>query len=224
MKKVSFIWLATLIVPPFLSAHYIWLEYDEKDEARVYYGEIQDGEREKSPGKLDKIKGLKIWIADRNAAVKEMRITKTAEFFSAPGINSALYVLAVSKDVPVTDMKKYNRGMAKPMYYARYGPRLNAAAAKPVHALDILPVAGSENEFQVFFNGVPLVAEKLMVYAPNTWMQEFKTDGSGKVKLATPWGGQYVIEVIHTDKAPGSFEGKAYENVRHRATYTFVKK
>ena len=45
----------------------------------------------------------------------------------------------------------------------------------------------------------------------------------GKVKLETPWQGQYVLEVIHTDKTPGQFAGKAYESVRHRATYTFVK-
>lgn len=134
MKMKSVLFFAILLGPSFLSAHYIWVEYDEKHEARVYYGEIQDGEREKSPDKLDKIKGLRIFI------------------------------------------------------------------------------------------GTPLAAEKLMIYAPNTWMQEFKTDKNGKVRLATPWSGQYVLEVIHTDKVTGNFEGKAYESVRHRATYTFVKK
>jgi hypothetical protein len=89
--------------------------------------------------------------------------------------------------------------------------------------LDIVPVAGSANTFQVYFNNQPLKGEKLMVSAPNTWAKEYKTDAEGKVKLETPWAGQYVLEVIHTDKTPGKFEGRAYESMRHRATYTFVK-
>ena len=55
-------------------------------------------------------------------------------------------------------------------------------------------------------------------------MKEYKTDKAGKVKADVPWAGQYVIEVIHTDKTPGKFDGKDYESLRHRATYTFIKK
>jgi len=126
-------------------------------------------------------------------------------------------------DVPVADMKKYNWGMVKPMYYARHGAQSANAEVRPAQTLDIVPVAGGQNVFQVFFNGKPLKGEKLMVYAPNTWAKEYKTDAEGKVKLETPWAGQYVLEVIHTDKTPGKFEGKDYESVRHRATYTFKK-
>ncbi|MBX3722465.1 MAG: DUF4198 domain-containing protein [Turneriella sp.] len=221
-KPIVFAGLLALL-PATLSAHYIWLEYDEKSEARVYYGEIQDGEREVSPGKLDKIKGLKIFSAGKNGEAKEVVNKKTPKFFSAE-INNAEFVVASALDVPVTDMKKYNWGMVKPNYYARFGARTIAAAAKPVTTLDILPVAGAENEFQVFFNGKPLENEKLMLYAPNTWMKEYKTDKAGKVKADVPWAGQYVIEVIHTDKTPGKFDGKDYESLRHRATYTFIKK
>ena len=221
MKHLTTILLAALLLPGFLSAHYIWIER-EGVNARVYYGEIQDGEREKSPGKLDKIQGLRVLAVDVNGKSREVKNTKETEFFQAePGKSE--YVLAASLDVPVTDMKKYNWGMVKPMYYARHGARTAALAAKAVHALDILPVAGNANVFQVFFNGLPLKGEKLMIYAPNTWAKEYKSDEAGKVKLETPWQGQYVLEVIHTDKTPGQFAGKAYESVRHRATYTFVK-
>lgn len=221
MKQIFTLLAAALLLPGFLSAHYIWIERDGAT-ARVYYGEIQDGEREKSPGKLDKIKGLRTFSADQNGQSKEVKNAKTAEYFTVE-IGKAEFVMAHSLEVPVTDMKKYNWGMVKPMYYARYGARKPVSVAKAVHALDILPVAGSENVFQVFFNGTPLKGEKLMIYAPNTWAKEFKTDTEGKVKLETPWAGQYVLEVIHTEKTPGKFEGKDYESVRHRATYTFVK-
>jgi len=221
MTRLTTLLAAALLLPEILSAHYIWIER-EGATARVYYGEIQDGEREKSPGKLDKIKGLRMFVADKNGQSKEVKNVKTAEFFNAD-TGKTEFVLAASLAVPVTDMKKYNWGMVKPMYYARHGASTVVSAAKAVHALDILPVAGSENVFQVFFNGAPLKGEKLMIYAPNTWAKEFKTDADGKVKLETPWAGQYLLEVIHTDKTPGKFEGKAYESVRHRATYTFKK-
>lgn len=223
MKKGLLITLLALM-PAALSAHYVWLEYDNGDEARVYYGEIQDGEREVSPGKLDKIKGLKVYTADKTGATKEVANKKTKTHFSATGVKNPEFVVAAALEVPVTDMKKYNWGMVKPNYYARFGAHKVAAAVKPVNTLDIVPVAGAENEFQVYFNGKPLENEKLMLYAPNTWMKEYKTDKAGKVKADLPWAGQYVIEVIHTDKTPGKFEGKDYESVRHRATYTFIKK
>ena len=38
------------------SAHYIWIEQDSAHQARLFFGEYQDGEREKSPGRLDEIK------------------------------------------------------------------------------------------------------------------------------------------------------------------------
>lgn len=220
MKQLLSFTAAALLLPSLISAHYIWIER-HGTKARVYYGEIQDGEREKSPGKLDKIKGLRVFSADSSGKSQEIKNDKTAEFFAAePGKTE--FILAASLEVPVTDMKKYNWGMVKPMYYARHGAQRVKTVVKPVQTLDILPVAGSENTFRVYINGAALKGEKLMLYAPNTWLKEYKTDAAGQVKLETPWQGQYVIEVIHTDKAPGKFEGNDYESVRHRATYTFV--
>lgn len=210
------------LMPAALSAHYIWLEYDNGDEARVYFGEIQDGEREVSPGKLDKIKGLKIFTADKAGSAKEVTVKKIKTHFSATGVKNPEFVVASALDVPVTDMKKYNWGMVKPNYYARFGSR-TVPGAKPVTTLDILP-GDTQNEIQVYFRGKVLEGEKVMLYAPNTWMKEYKTDKAGKIKIDTPWNGQYVIEVIHTEKTPGKFEDKDYESVRHRATYTFIQK
>lgn len=222
MKKLIILTALLAFMPAALSAHYIWLEYDNGDEARVYFGEIQDGEREVSPGKLDKIKGLKIFTADKGGTAKEVASKKTKTHFSATGVKNPEFVVASALDVPVTDMKKYNWGMVKPNYYARFGSRA-VPGAKPVTTLDILP-GDAPNEIQVYFRGKALEGEKVMLYAPNTWMKEYKTDKAGKIRIDTPWNGQYVIEVIHTEKTPGKFEDKDYESVRHRATYTFIKK
>ncbi|MBL8032999.1 MAG: hypothetical protein JNJ69_04820 [Leptospiraceae bacterium] len=221
MKNKLLMLLSALLFTQTVSAHYIWIERDGST-SRVYYGEIQDGEREKSPGKLDKIKGLRIFTVDKGGQSKEIKNAKTADFFKAE-TGQTDFVLAQSLDVPVADMKKYNWGMVKPMYYARHGALSTKVQVRPAQTLDIVPVAGGVNVFQVCFNGEGLKNEKLMVYAPNTWAKEYKTDDVGKVKIETPWLGQYVLEVIHTDKTPGRFGGKAYESVRHRATYTFVR-
>lgn len=221
MKFSSIVITAAMLLPGFLSAHYIWIERDGT-AARVYYGEFQDGEREKSPGKLDKIKGLRVFTADADGKNKEVKNVKTTDFFAAEA-DKAVYVLAASLEVAVADMKKYNWGIVKPMFYARHGALSTRVQVRPAQTLDIVPVAGGVNVFQVYFNGEGLKNEKLMVYAPNTWAKEYKTDDVGKVKIETPWQGQYVLEVIHTDKTPGEFEGKEYASVRHRATYTFVR-
>lgn len=221
MKQIIRSMLVMTLLPSLTSAHYIWIER-VGSTSRVYFGEIQDGEREKSPGKLDKVKGLRVFTVDKGGQSKEIKNAKTADFFKAE-TGQTDFVLAQNLDVPVADMKKYNWGLVKPMYYARHGAGVTTDPVRPVLALDVVPVAGSENVFQVFFKGAPLKGEKLMIYAPNTWAKEYKTDAEGKVKLEAPWAGQYVLEVIHTDNTAGTFEGKAYESVRHRATYTFIK-
>ncbi len=41
--------------------------------------------------------------------------------------------------------------------------------------------------------------------------------------LPTPWPGQYVVEVNHTDKdAGGEWDGKRYTQTRHVATLSFI--
>jgi hypothetical protein len=110
--------------------------------------------------------------------------------------------------------------MAKSNYYARHGlPRSQEAGASL--ALD---VAGrSPNQLIVLYRGRPLKDAKAEVIAPNTWVQEHKTDGLGNVAINTPWRGRYAVHVPHTDSTPGSFEGKRYGTLRNRFTYSFYQ-
>lgn len=106
------------------------------------------------------------------------------------------------------------------MFYARFSPLLERSGTKPELMLDILP--GSEaHAFTVYFRNAPLAKTKVMVYAPNFWMQEHPTDENGKVKITTPWLGQYVLEAIYLEKPLGEFQGQKFEAFRHRATLTF---
>ena len=46
------------------AAHYIWIEQDDVHQARLFFGEYQNKEIERSPGRLDEIK-IAPGMADR---------------------------------------------------------------------------------------------------------------------------------------------------------------
>ena len=75
------------------------------------------------------------------------------------------------------------------------------------------------------FSGVgkPLPKTKAVIYAPNDWEKEYKTDDAGQIKMALPWKGQYAIEVIYKEPSAGEFEGKKFDAFRHRAILTVVQ-
>jgi hypothetical protein len=204
------------------AAHYIWVEQDEMHHARLYFGEYQEQEREVSGGRLDEIKGPRAWLLDVSGKRQEIKVARKDNYFDLGVIpNRGSSVLAEELAYEVKDWTKPGIGIVKPMFYARFSPLLGRSAAKPELALDILPENGSPNAFTVYFQNAPLVKAKVMVYAPNFWMQEHPTDESGKVNITTPWPGQYVLEVIYLEKHPGEFQGKKFEAFRHRATLTF---
>ncbi len=189
--------------------------------ARLYFGEYQDQEREVSGGRLDEIKGPRAWLLDSNGKRQEVRVARKDNHFDLGMIpNRGSSVLAEELAYEVKDWTKPEIGIVKPMFYARFSP-LGRSTTKPELVLDILPGNESPNTFTVYFRNAPLAKAKVMVYAPNFWMQEHPTNENGKVNITTPWAGQYVLEVIYLEKQPGEFQGQKFEAFRHRATLTF---
>jgi hypothetical protein len=204
------------------AAHYIWIERDETPHARLYFGEYQEQEREISGGRLDEIKGPRTWLLDESGKRQEIKGARKANHFDLGVIpNRASPVIAEELGYDVQNWSKHNIGVVKPMFYARFSPLLRRAIPKPELMLDILPENGTPNSFTVYFRNAPLAKARVMVYAPNFWMQEHPTDENGNVKITTPWPGQYVLEVINVEKQSGEFQGQKFEAFRHRATLTF---
>jgi hypothetical protein len=204
------------------AAHYIWIERDETLHARLYFGEYQEQEREVSGGRLDEIKGPRAWLLDESSKRQEIKVARKDNHFDFGVIpNRVSPVIAEELGYEVKDWSKHGIGIVKPMFYARFSPLLRRAAAKPELVLDILPENGEPNSFIVYFRNAPLAKAKIMIYAPNFWMQEHPTDENGRVKITTPWPGQYVLEVINVEKQPGEFQGQKFDAFRHRATLTF---
>lgn len=200
-------------------AHYLWLEADAAG-ARVYYGEAEAGLREKSPGKLDNMGLPRAFAPEGGGRAAALAVSRTAGHFAVTGGGKAAALLAAEESAGVRDLSKSGLGLAKSNYYARYGqPRGDAAEA--ALALD---VAGNEpNRLTVLYRGQPLKGAKVEVIAPNTWVQEHKTDAEGRVTINAPWRGHYVVHVLHVDPTPGEFEGKRYDALRNHFTYSFVK-
>ncbi len=213
--KVLSATIALLISLP-ASAHFIWLEQVD-GQTKLYFGEYESGVREKTGGRLDTIAAPVAKTIDNKALAVA---TKRAENYILieGAVNQPVLVQEVT--MKVKDLSKYHYGIVKPMYYARIGTD-NAEEATS-NALDIQPIGN--NKVRVNLNGKPLVKAKLKVMAPNQWLQELDADESGEVTYDMPWPGLYVLEVIHLEPSPGSYQGDSYENIRHVSTYSIVKK
>lgn len=223
MKYSIRILLLLLAVTSPCRAHYVWIEPDDVHAARVYFGEYQEGLREKAGGRLDERTGLEGWAKTTAQETRTLRLEKASDHFSAALDQEAEWVLVQDLANPVKDWREHDIGIVKPMFYARVHVQDRLLPAKPVLTLDIVPVVGNADELQVLFKQAPLAKAKVLVYAPNQWLQEFRTDADGKVKISTPWPGRYVIDVAHKEPTSGEFGGTPYDAVRHRATLAFTR-
>jgi hypothetical protein len=211
-----------LSVPALARAHYVWIESETAAEARVYFGEINEGVREKSGGRLDERAALQLWLERPGQPKEPLSVSKRADHFATSLTDASGWLLASDLTSEVKDYRKHDLGIVKPMFYARAAVANRPSAARPVLALDLIPAPGRPGTVQVFFQGKPLAGAKVFVYAPNLWMQELKSDEQGRLTPATPWPGRYVLDVTHKQADPGEFHGQRYEAVRHRMTFSFV--
>jgi uncharacterized GH25 family protein len=223
--SLIFFGLAGLTTTLPAAAHYIWIEQDDVHQTRLFFGEYQDKEREKSPGRLDEIKAPQAWLVDANGKRQPLEATRRADHFDL-GVarHGAAPVIAEELGYEVKDWTKHGHGVVKPMFYARFIPAVVASLGKPELMLDILHTSfdgNSSKTFTVYFDGTPLANTKVKIHAPDFSTSEQVTDESGKVSFPTPWTGEYVLEVIHLEKRPGQFQGQKFEAFRHRATLTF---
>lgn len=196
-------------------AHYLWIE-PAAEGARLYYGEAEGGLREKSPGKLDNIKSPQATGIDAKGNARPAQVERGADYFRINTVAGGGTVTAKEESLEVRDLSKYKLGFAKSNYYARYG---DGGGKTEALALDLERVG--KNRYLVRYRGEPLVGAKLEVVAPNTWLQEHKTDSQGQVEINTPWRGRYVLHVLHIDGTPGEFAGQKYESLRNHFTYVF---
>ncbi|MEO8991993.1 MAG: hypothetical protein ABI284_03445 [Nitrosospira sp.] len=223
--SLVFLGLAGLSAALPAAAHYIWIEQDDVHQARLFFGEYQHKEIERSPGRLDEIKSPQAWLIDADGNRQPLEATRQADHFDL-GVarHRVATIIAEVLDYEIKDWTKNGHGVVKPMFYARFIPTLVASLDRPRLMLDILHTSfngESSKTFTVYFNDKPLANAKIKAHLPNFTTTEQVTDESGSVAFPSPWTGEYVLEVIYLEKRSGEFQGQRFEAFRHRATLTF---
>jgi len=212
--------IALLLLPFYAQAHYLWIESENDSEAKVYFGEYGERVREKAGGRLDERDKMEGQLVQQDETASPLQFVKKPDHFVTQ-TGKAGWLLISDLTNEVKDWTKSDIGIVKPMFYARAAVANKPLAdAKPALVLDIIPGAAHPQELQVFFNKKPLPKAKVIVTAPNQWMQELQCDADGRVKITTPWKGLYVVEVIYKERKRGQFNGVTYEAIRHRVTYS----
>ena len=200
-------------------AHQVWLE-NTGGQARLHFGEFSDNLRETSPGSLDKFKGVPLLEqrAGTNTQKVEGQLTQNAFAYTVPGNVDTLFAAAT---YPVIDRSQRNL----PAMYWQPSARWVASLAQPVApgtALDLVPT-GKPGQLKVVYNGTPLPKAKVQLVSPAGWSREAESAADGTVEFLTPWKGQYVAEVHHTDKTPGQAQGEPYGEASYVTTLSFVQ-
>ncbi len=203
---------ASLLGATAANAHYLWIEQPAKGNAIIHFGEFNEGVIEHSPGRMEEMPSIEAF-----SGATPLSVAKQADRFLLSASAGGEAITAQELDYPVKDWRANGIGLAKPMFYARFG-----AATSPTLDLDILPAADGTSA-QVFLHGKPLASAAYSLHAPNGWSQSGKADADGKIRIGLPWRGQYLVEVIQLEKAPGSYQGAAYDVLRHRTTLTLIQ-
>lgn len=197
-------------------AHYIWLE-PSNNEARMYFGEYGENVRESTGGRLDTIASPEAIVT--NVGKPSIVTYARKENFLALNAKGDVPLLVQDIGMEVKDLRKNNIGIVKPMYYARFAvSEIEGASSLD---LDIQPLG--KGKIKVSLHGKPLEKAKLEIFAPNQWMQEFRTDSGGETSVTTPWPGLYVLHVVYVEPVNGKYKGADYEGIRHVSTLSFMK-
>jgi uncharacterized GH25 family protein len=218
------------------SAHYLWIELNgtnrvgAQQEIRIYYGEFNEGIREIKGGRLEELSGIQAWVIGPDGKQTVLTVTTADKFFKTtftPQLEGKYTLVAVNIIREVVDWSKSDIGIARPVYYTSreisVGKTVEPVSLKTPAEAEMLirKIPSSENTFQVIFKGVPLANAKVFFHAPNEWSKELSANKEGIVSFNPLWKGQYIVECIYPEKTPGSFKGKDYQLIRHRATVTF---
>ena len=221
MTRLIYTTIALFLLLMPARAHYLWIESESAADSRVYFGEFNEGVREKAGGRLDERDAIELRLARADGATDPLPFTKRTDHFTAKAPQEG-WLLVQDLTSEVKDWTASDIGIVKPMFYARAAVAGKLTAAKPALTLDIIPDVNNPRNLRVWFKGQPLAKAKVLVHAPNEWSKELEANANGEVAIATPWPGRYVVAVIHKERERGEFRGKAFEAVRHRTTFSQV--
>lgn len=201
-----------LLLSNFASAHYVWLEHDSGQPAKLFFGEWHKNEREEGD-KLDRFSDAKIFLTDPQQALKHQRELNHIAA-SAPNAGD------VRTTVNSAEARENKRtgGFSKSHYYAKAG-RLDTTAAMQ---FEMVPTAANGNTMTLLFNHKALPGTEVTVYGPPKWQQTKKTNKDGQIIINTPWAGTYLIKTRHEIAPEEGLTSAQAPALRYNLTWTFI--
>ena len=225
MKKLTASIAVLLGVASTASAHQIWIEQPDGQNAVVRFGEFGDNLREASPGLLDKFgkpSGALVSPKGEKAGDAE----KFAEGFRLPfKAGEGESIVAEDAAYPLYTWKQ---GDKETRNWFHPAARLitGFSEQKPRLALDLVPT-GKPGRFALFYQGKPRPKTKVTLVTQSGWLKEGMTDEQGQVSFEMPWKGRYVAEVSVNERSAGERTGPSgaekYDAISYATTLTFIK-
>ena len=184
-------------------AHMLWLERGTDMQTHAFFGEYSEQLKETHQGALKSFNQAKA-IQSRKTFSPQMQQ------------DHLLYATQGQTDVQLSHELIYGESLLS--YHAKSG-RQNLKAESE---LDIVPTQINSNTFTVLYQGKPAADVEVTVFSPQFWLKKYTTNSQGQITIATPWKGQYVLEVSQEIDKTGKLNQQVYKKQYLVTTLSFV--
>lgn len=185
-------------------AHMLWLERSsDAQQTQAFFGEYSEQLKETQDGALKSFNEAK--------AVQDKKV-----FNPKLQQDHLVYSTQNKADVQLSHELIYGESLLT--YHAKSG-RQNLKANSD---LDIIPNQINSNTFTVLYQNKPAADVEVTVFSPQFWLKKYNTNSQGQITIATPWKGQYVIEVGKEADRAGKLNQQAYKKQYLVTTLSFV--
>ena len=184
-------------------AHMLWLERGTNQQTHAFFGEYSEQLKETQQGALKSFNQAKAVQAKKTFSPQMQQ-------------DHLLYATQGQTDVQLTHELIYGESLLS--YHAKSG-RQNLKAESE---LDIVPTQINSNTFTILYQGKAAADVEVTVFSPQFWLKKYTTNGQGQITIATPWKGQYVIEVGKEADKAGKLNQQAYKKQYLVTTLSFV--
>lgn len=208
MKKLLSAVCAASLGLSSLMAHALWVE-KEGDATKVFFGDWDKNSKELTGKRLDNVKA--------EIVLPQGLGTETSREYDHILIQTK-HAGDVAVIEPIAPRKsRLADTVGRTVYMGRAG-RSERSVLLP---LDLVPLSAQSNEFTVMLDGKPLPRASVTLWAPPKWSITLRSDDAGKVIFKTPWKGQYLAQVLHTDETKGEIDGVAYDQTTYAMSLNF---
>jgi hypothetical protein len=214
---------AALLAERVVLAHFLWLAPVESGAAPVIVAHFSEAADDPEPDLFARIEGLV--VRARSAGKKSWTVpTRLTENGFAPESAEPAGELFAEKDWGVI-----SRGGAtfRLKYAAKTFPAgLEQAELLGANAELAWDLSFKRRDGRLFvaarWKGQPAADVAVTWSGPTGKPREIKTNQEGEAEIPAAEPGLHALRARHVEAAPGELDGKAYGEIRHYATATFV--